>query len=229
MQTKKMTRPKKTALIQLRRHLLAGVAVTLPIVLSMYVAYWLFINATNFAMKMMPQDIKEFYGMQIIVRALSLMFMVTIIAFIGMLASNIIGRRLFTLGDNIMKRIPLFNKIYILLKQLSDSVLEADRTKSFKGVCLVEFPKPEHYMLGFITTSATSAFHNAIGSKTMCVFCPTSPNPTSGFLLFVPEHDIVRLDTSVEEAFRMILSGGVVQPERPPAAKRKDTEENHEQ
>ena len=218
-----MQKNKKSALTQLRRYLFTGIAVTLPIGLSLYVSYWIFISATDFAMKMMPRDIKEFYGMQLLVRTLSLVFLVTVFSFIGMLASNIIGRKLFKMGDNIMKRIPLFNKIYVLLKQLSDTVLEVDRTKSFKGVCLVEFPKPEHYMLGFITTSATWAFPNAIGSKTMCVFGPTSPNPTSGFLLFVPEKDIVRLDTSVEEAFCMILSGGVVQPERPPVANGKDT------
>ena len=213
----------KSHIIQLRRYLFTGVAVALPVLLSLYVSYWLFISATNFAMKVMPQGVKEFYGMQFIVRSRSLLCLLAVFSFIGMLASNIIGRRLFALGDSIMKRIPLFNKIYVLLKQLSDTVLEADRTKSFKGVCLVEFPKPEHYMLGFITTSASWAFPNAIGAKTQCVFCPTSPNPTSGFLLFVPEKDIVRLDTSVEEAFRIILSGGVVQPVRPQPNNGKDT------
>lgn len=194
-----------------RRYLLTGLVITLPLVLSVFVTYWLFIKVTNLSLYLIPNSVKEFYGFQIILRAIALMVVLALITLVGMLASSIIVRRLLKFGDMILAKIPFFNKIYTLIKQITQSIWENDKAKAFKGVCLVEFPRSGHYMLGFITARPnTLEFSDEkLGEDHITVFCPTSPNPTSGFLLFVPEKDIKRLKMGIEDAFKYILSGGL--------------------
>nr|WP_326520982.1 DUF502 domain-containing protein [Leptothoe kymatousa] len=130
------------------------------------------------------------------------------ILLIGLMARNIAGRWLLDLGERILQSIPLAGSVYKTLKQLLETVLKDTKSK-FRRVVLVEYPRRGIWAIAFVTSSATSLTPD---SSMLSVFVPTTPNPTSGWYAVVPETDVVSLDISIEEAFKVLLSGGIVGP-----------------
>ena len=135
-----------------------------------------------------------------------------LVLFTGFLAANLIGRRLVDLYEAILQRIPFVRGIYSASKSFAE-VLFSDTEQSFKKVLLVEYPKRGTYALCFQTSSRLEEIQFRTESDVVCVFVPTTPNPTSGFILMVPKSEIIELDMSVDDALKMIISLGVVVPE----------------
>jgi uncharacterized membrane protein len=133
------------------------------------------------------------------------------ILFTGILASNLIGRRLFELGDRILNGLPLIRRIYFALKEISQALL-ADRKTAFQRVVLIRYPHENSYALAFVTRAGVAYFDSLVGKKMVNVFIPTTPNPTSGFMLMIPKSDIISVEISVEEAMKMVISGGAFSP-----------------
>ncbi|MFT5343498.1 MAG: putative membrane protein [Paracoccaceae bacterium] len=132
---------------------------------------------------------------------------------VGWVAKGLIGRSLIHFGESIVQRMPVVRSIYSGIKQISETVF-AQTESSFEKACLVEYPRIGMWAIGFISTSAKGEIAARAGSsgELMGVFVPTTPNPTSGFLLFFPKTDIIELDMTVEEAAKLVISAGLVYP-----------------
>jgi uncharacterized membrane protein len=199
------TRAKKDDYVKLRRYFLAGLLVLAPTVITGWLVWKIFITVDNFIDPIQKKfPILDFPGLGFAV--------VLVLIFIaGFLATNLFGKMLIKGGDRLMSRVPLVKKIYNASKELSEVFL-TDKKTVFKRVVLVRFPLRESYALGFVMGGATNSVGRAVGEEVLGVFVPTTPNPTSGFLLFVPAREATPVDLSVEEALKMVISGGAFAP-----------------
>jgi len=136
---------------------------------------------------------------------------------IGLLTKFWFGRKIIATGNSIISSIPFLNKIYLVLKQIIDTVT-MDKKQMFNRTVLIEYPRKESYVIGFITSEHNALFSAKSGRKLLAVFIPTVPNPTSGFLLYIPEEDVVTLDISVEAGFKLIVSAGLIGTEKSPGS-----------
>jgi uncharacterized membrane protein len=141
---------------------------------------------------------------------LGLVALLLLIFITGTIARNYIGKKLFTLGDHIVTRIPLINRIYIAIREISEAVL-SERREVFKKAVLIQYPRKGLYSIAFFTQDTKGPIQQTMKEDIVSVFLPTAPNPTSGFLLFVPKKNVVDLDMSVEDAMKLVLSAGSIQ------------------
>ncbi len=141
---------------------------------------------------------------------------ILLIFIIGFIASNIIGKRLVALGDNIFQRLPLARGIYSSARQIIDAFTVQDRD-AFQKVVLLEYPRKGLYVLGFVTSISRGEIQEKTEEETFSIFIPTTPNPTSGMLVLAPKSEVTELQMSIEEGMKVIVSGGLVSP--PGAAK----------
>jgi uncharacterized membrane protein len=149
---------------------------------------------------------------------LALVVAAVLISAIGLLARYYIGKRMIEWLDTAMMNVPLFNKFYGAIKQVNEAF--AGNKNSFKTVVLVEFPREGIYSVGFITSEQHAEVQQKTKGKVLCVFIPTTPNPTSGFLVLVPEEQVTKLDMSVAEGIKYIVSLGSISPGLPAEEKR---------
>ena len=213
------TKKQLTLKTWIRNNLLAGVAVLMPVLGTLWFFLWVVNNITQAGLEIMKRmelrvliwDLDSF-GAKILARAFVLIVMIGLVILIGLLAKNFFGRRLLRLGEIIIEKIPIINRIYIALKQISNAFWGQDKT-IFKQVILVEYPRRGLYALAFVTSENTGEIDEKISGKLLNVFLPTTPNPTSGYFLMVPEKKAIRLAMSVEDGMKMVISGGAVMPE----------------
>ena len=139
--------------------------------------------------------------------------------FVGFLTAGLIGRYIIKLGERIIQRLPIIRSVYGALKQIFESVL-ASSSESFREVVLVEYPRRGIWAIAFITGITKEEVQNITDNEMVNIFLPTTPNPTSGFLLFVPRDELIQLNMTVEEGIKMVISGGIVTPKDKNAKKR---------
>jgi len=210
----------KSLLVRWRANFLTGLAVVLPAVISLAVIKWLFgtiASITDLLLFFLPKTMTHadagkgpmFWYWSLI----ALLVAVLLISIIGRMARNYFGQKMIEWMDVTMMRIPLFNKIYAAIKQVNEAF--SGNKNSFKTVVLVEFPGPGNYSVGFITNEAQGEIQEKSGQKLVGVFIPTTPNPTSGFLVLVPEDKVTKLDMSVADGIKYIVSLGSIAPELP--------------
>lgn len=196
----------------IKRNFLAGLLVLLPISLTIYVIIFLFKLVDRFIdylpTKYNPQTYLPFH-----VPGLGFILLVFIIFFIGLLARNYIGHKLVDIWEQLVGRIPFIRSIYIATKQLAETIFLKTDT-NLKRVVLVEYPRKGLYVLGFTTGITKGEIQDKTHKKVINVFIPTTPNPTSGFYLLVPEEDLKYLEMAVEDAFKLLISGGIITPEK---------------
>ena len=137
---------------------------------------------------------------------------VVLVSLVGRLTRYYIGKKMVEMLDHVLRRVPLFNKIYLTIKQVNEAF--TSNKSSFKQVVLIEFPRAGQRAVGFVTGEQDGAFQQG-AEKTISVFVPTTPNPTGGFLLLVPESEVTKLDMSVAEGIKFIVSLGAIPPEPP--------------
>lgn len=195
----------------LKTYFITGIVVLLPLAASFYVLAYLFKILDG----MSADVISIALGKRI--PGLGVVLTLFIVLLVGFLATNIIGRTLIGISEKIMYRIPIARSIYRTVKQIVDSFYQGDK-KSFKKVVLVEYPRRDMYSLGFLTGDTKGEAHYKTGEELLSVFIPTTPNPTSGYLLLVPRRDVIILEMSVEDGLKKIISGGVVVPPYTPGA-----------
>ena len=198
-------RPSLTA--RLRNHFFAGILVTAPAAITFFVA-WKFIE---FVDARVAAFIPEQYQLPFSVPGLGLLVMVLILIGIGAFATGLVGRLMVRIGEQALNRMPLIRNIYGALKQILETVL-AQQSTAFRQVVLVEYPRRGVWAIAFITGVTEGEVQNLTAQQCVNVFLPTTPNPTSGFLLFVPRQDLIVLDMTVEEGIKMVISGGIVTP-----------------
>ncbi|MBN2564279.1 MAG: DUF502 domain-containing protein [Candidatus Eisenbacteria bacterium] len=186
-----------------RRYLLTGLVVLLPVVVTVFVLVRMFFALDD----ILGRFVETYLGRAI--PGVGLVALVAIILGIGAIASNIMGKRMIRAWEGIISRIPVMRWIYRTTKQLFSSLLE-ERSGSFRKVVLVPYPHRGSYSIAFLTSEWPTSVLTALGPGFVTVFLPTTPNPTSGLLLVVPVDDVVPLDITVEEGLRLVISAGAL-------------------
>jgi len=200
----------------IRRWFLAGFLVSAPILLTGYLT-WLIIGiidgyVSNFLpVNLNPQTYVDFPlpGFGLIIGAL-------MIIIIGALTTGFLGRTLIRLGERLVDGLPVIRSVYGATKQIMETVM-ASQSDAFREVVLIEYPRRGIWAIGFVTGTTRGEVQNMSSENLINVFVPTTPNPTSGFLLFFPREDVITLEMGVEEAVKMVVSGGIVTPKDPRA------------
>lgn len=195
----------------LKTNLIAGLLVATPLAASLFLMRLIFRWGDKLLLAI-PEAYRPESYLPFHVPGLGIILLFALLFLLGILARNILGRTLVRIGDRIMGAIPLINKVYQAVKQLVETVLLGGG-KDFKRVVLIEYPRKGMYALAYVTGKTHVEFENKIGKNVINLFLPTTPNPTSGFYLIVPEEDVISLDISVEESFKILISGGIINPE----------------
>lgn len=221
---------RKTLFARWRRSFLTGLVISLPALLTLAAVKWIFGTISSFTdtllffLRYCPLDPKLIYvngdsgPMFWYWSLLALALAAALITCVGVLAQYYIGKRMIEWLDTLMMNVPLLNKFYGAIKQVNEAF--AGNRNSFKTVVLVEFPRPGSYSIGFITSDTQGPVLQAAGKNLVSVFIPTTPNPTSGFLVLAPEDKVTKLEMSVADGIKYIVSLGAISPELPAAIKR---------
>jgi len=190
---------------RVRRYYLAGLVVLAPTALTLWVA-WKFFTFFDGILG------GELRARGISVFGLGFVLLNLIVLILGALTANFLGKRLFAVWDRLMHRVPLVNKVYSTLRQIAEIFLGSGEDASFRRVALVEYGSPGTHMVGFVTSTAASEAGEKLGTRVCHVFVPSAVNPTTGFLLVVPEEKVRYLEMTPEQAMRMIVSAGSIVP-----------------
>lgn len=185
----------------LRNIFLTGLLIFIPISATIFIVYWTF-NYIDDLIKPLVVKALGFYF-----PGLSWVLLIAIIFILGVVGRFTLGNKIVNSVENMMQRIPFVRTVYTATKEASKAILVSE-TERIKGVVLVEFPRRGVYTLGFTTGAEVYGIDEKIGKRTVNVFVPTSPNPTSGYVLLVPEEELIYLDMAVEDAIKIIISGG---------------------
>ncbi|MBT3945355.1 MAG: DUF502 domain-containing protein [Candidatus Marinimicrobia bacterium] len=188
----------------IRSKLFAGIATALPLFLTYFLLEFLFISLDELSAPILNK-----FGIEI--PGLGIVLTLVLLFFLGILVTNFLGRKIFDLGERIVKRVPVVNTIYSTLKQITDTFTKGT-TDAFEGAVYIQYPRVGLWTLAFI--SGQSIDKNGIPYYHL--FVPTTPNPTSGFFLIIPQADAVQSDMSVEEGLKTIISGGMLAPKNNP-------------
>lgn len=202
----------------LKNDLIAGILVVIPLATTI----WLTITIANWVINFLtriPKQINPFDNLHpILVNLINLAVGLTVpllfIMLIGLMARNIVGRWLLDLGEKLLQAIPLAGSVYKTLKQILETLLQDSKTK-FSRVILVEYPRQGVWAIAFVTGVVSAQLQSHMNRPMLSVFIPTTPNPTSGWYAMVPEQDVINLSMSIEDAFKVLLSGGIVSPDNP--------------
>lgn len=209
-------KPKPPLFQRLRNDFLTGLVVVLPMFMTAYIVWWFVGFVDDKVVPLVPRrwDPENVFGRNIF--GFGLLLFVSFTTLVGALAKNLIGRQVLAFGESILGRTPIIRPIYNGLKQIAETLF-ASTGNSFQQTCIVEFPRRGIWRIGFVSNEQLGEIPARAGEPDMLsVFLPHTPNPTTGFLIFVPRGDVRLLDMSVEEAARVVISGGLVSP--PPAA-----------
>ncbi len=188
-----------------RRYLLTGIAVIAPVGVTVFVLYWIF-NRLDAILG------RIFSAIGLRIPGLGLMALILLLVVVGWIAQQALGRQLISLGRNWLSRFPLTRSIYSAASQIIEQLV-GEQKRFFKSCVLIEFPRDGCYAVGFLTGPAAVEITEIAEEESVAVFLPTTPNPTSGYLLFLPRSKVMPLKMTVEEGFKLIISGGAVTPE----------------
>jgi len=198
---------------RIRRYLITGIVIWLPIVATLFVL-GIFVGYLDKLVLLLPEKWQPVHLIGFAIPGLGVIMAFVILFVTGFIASNFLGRQLLQLGEDILEHIPLVRSIYSTAKQISDTMF-SNKGKSFRKVVLIRYPQKDTWSLAFVTNDSLGELDVKAPSKLISVFIPTTPNPTSGFLIMVAPEDTVELEMSVDEALRMIISLGVIVPPYP--------------
>jgi len=194
----------------LRRYLVAGLLVWVPVGVTMLIVAFL-VDLMDRTLLLLPDSLQPEKLLGFRIPGLGLVLTAVIVFVTGVIVTNLFGMQLVKIGERVLQRIPLVRSIYASVKQVTQSLFSSG--KSFRKVVLVEYPRKGMWSLAFQTGAGAGEISNKTGKKIANVFIPTTPNPTSGFFLMVPHEDVIELDMSVDDGLKMLLSVGVVIPE----------------
>lgn len=192
----------------LRRYLIAGILVWLPLIVTVWLVR-LMVNLVDRTLLVLPDAVQPETLLGFPIPGLGFVLAAAILLVTGMLVTNLLGRRLVKFWEDVLGRIPIVRAIYSASKQLSETLFSGTG-KSFRKVCLVQYPRSGMWVLAFVTGDGAEESNRRTGHTLVNIFVPTTPNPTSGFFLMAPREDVIELDMPVEIGLRLILSGGAV-------------------
>lgn len=205
--------PKTTIMGNIRGYFLAGIVVTAPISITVYLT-WIFLNFLDDRITpLIPDAYNPNSYLPFSLPGLGLIIAVVFFIIVGWFAKNFFGRLLVRLSEYVVERLPVINTLYGAIKQIFETVM-ASQSDAFKEVVMFEYPRQGIWVMGFVTGRTKGEVQALTDTEVVNVFLPTTPNPTSGFLLFVPKRDLIFMDMTVEEGIKMIVSGGIITPDR---------------
>ena len=217
--------------VNLRNNFFKGILISVPVFITFYVA-WILIKffdnkVTPVLGPLIPKHLNPSNYLHFEIPGIGLLTVFIFFAIIGFLTTGLFGRIFSSLVEKILSKIPVLRNIYSGLKQLFETIL-SKRSNSFREVILLEYPRKGIWAMGFLTGDTEGEVQRLTKNSMINIFLPTTPNPTSGFLLFVPAKDVLRLSMSVEEGIKMIISAGILTPsERQKKLKSLKSIENH--
>ena len=203
-----MSKPKKkrSILVKFRNYFFTGVVVLIPIGITLYFTLFLI----NISSKFLPKEINPNHYLPYDIPGVEIIISIFLITLIGWLSLSFIGRKLLEILNNILKRIPILRTIYSALSQMTETFTKDESGK--KNVVLIEYPRKGMWAVGFATKDNTGEISTKTKKNLVNVFIPTTPNPTSGFLLMFPKEEVIYLDMTFEEASKFIVSAGTSDP-----------------
>jgi len=202
----KKSQKKRSVLARLRNIFIAGVVVLIPIGITIYLTLFII----KISSKILPKELNPNNYLPYDIPGVEIIISIILITFIGWLSLSFIGKKLLEIFNNILKRIPILRTIYSAFEQMLDIFTKSEKNK--KNVVLVEYPRKGSWAVGFATRENKSEISSKSKQNLINVFVPTTPNPTSGFLLMFPKEEVIYLDMSFEEASRFIVSAGSSEP-----------------
>lgn len=222
-----------------RRSFAAGLLVLLPLLLTVWIIEQFFnlVSGVLYGPVSMifggadrleaPLPLIGWSGLRVehLVPVLSILALLLIIFMLGLIARNVLGARALAFGERILARIPIIRRVYVAVSQISEAFLSSQKG-AFKRAVLFQYPRPGMWSVGFVTNEdAGDTLANMPADDYYFIFLPTTPNPTSGFMLVIPQKDCIELEMPVEDALKLIISGGAVNPVAPPAGLPMETTE----
>ena len=207
-------KPRKPGLLGgLRASFLTGLVVIAPVALTVWLIWALMGWVDSFVLPLIPTNLRPEHYIGINLRGVGVIIFLIFTIIVGWIAKGLIGKSMIRVAESLVARMPVVRSIYSGVKQIAETVF-AQSERSFEKACLIQYPRKGIWAVGFISTTAKGEVSKKAetGSDLLSVFVPTTPNPTSGFLLFFPREDIVELDMSVEDAAKLVISAGLVYP-----------------
>ncbi len=205
--------PRRSIVGVLRNNFLAGLVVIAPIAFTLWLIWTLIGWIDGWVLPFVPArlDPEQYIGVNL--RGIGVLFFLIFTLLVGWVAKGLVGRSLLRFGESLVGRMPVVRSVYNAVKQIAETVFAQTET-SFDTACLVEYPRKGIWAIAFISTRAKGEIADKLGidDEVATVFLPTTPNPTSGFLLFLPRRDVIELDMSVEDAAKLVISAGLVYP-----------------
>lgn len=198
------SKPKKSIITKLRNYFFAGIVVLIPVGITIYLTIFI----EKVFSDLLPKSINPNQYLPFEIPGLEILTTIILITLIGMFSVTFVGRFFVNFSDKIFEKIPVLKTIYKGLTQLTKSFASDDNNE--KKIALIEYPRKGIYSIGFATSVNKGEISDKIGEKMINIFVPTTPNPTSGFLLMVPEKDVVYLDMNFEDASKLIMSAGSI-------------------
>ena len=198
---------KRSILTRIRNYFITGVVVLIPIGITVYLTLFLI----SISSKILPKEINPNHYLPYDIPGVEIVTSIILITLIGWLSLSLIGKRMLDMFNNILKRIPILRTFYSAIVQMTETFTKTDKTQ--KNVVLVEYPRKGCWAVGFATKENSGEISNKTEKKLINVFVPTTPNPTSGFLLMFPKDEVIYLDLTFEEASKFIISAGTSNPD----------------
>lgn len=202
------TQDKRTLFEVLRNYFVTGLIVAAPISVTIYLVIWVVQTLDGWFAFLIPQHFRPEYYLPFDIPGTGVVIMLVALTLVGWLTANFIGRALLRFSDRALRRTPVAGTVYTALKEILDTALKQGDS-SFSQVALIEYPRPGVHAVAFVTKQADPRINEAADADLIGVFLPTTPNPTSGFLLFLPRDELTILDMSVEEGIRFVISAGL--------------------
>ena len=196
----------------LRGRFFAGMVIAAPLAATFFILQFLITFIDNRVKPLLPPLLKPETYTNYAIPGFGVLVLVVALTILGAVTANLVGRSLLAATDRILSRIPIVKNVYAALKQLTE-VLTNNQQASFDRCVLVEYPKKESWCIGFVSSHAKQEIGSKLGASKIGVFVPTTPNPTSGFLIYVEESETIPLEMTVEEGAKMILTAGLVVPD----------------
>ena len=198
---------KRSFLARIRNYFIAGVVVLIPIGITVYLTIFII----SISSKILPKEINPNHYLPYDIPGVEILISVFLITFIGWLSLSFLGKKLLSWIEYVLRKIPILRTIYSAIGQMTESFTKSDKEK--KNVVLVEYPRKGSWAVGFATKDNSGEISNKTNKKLVNVFVPTTPNPTSGFLLMFPKDEVIYLDLTFEEASKFIVSAGTSNPD----------------
>ncbi len=197
----------------LRSSFLTGIVVIAPVALTIWLIWTIMGWIDGFVLPLVPSRFNPEQYIGINLRGIGVMIFLVFTIFVGWVAKGLIGRSLIRFAESLVERMPVVRSIYSGVKQIAETIF-AQSERNFEKACLVQYPRKGIWAIGFISTEARGEVAEKAETmgRLMSVFVPTTPNPTSGFLLYFPEEDVIELDMNIEDAAKLVISAGLVYP-----------------